>query len=79
PPDRRLTAHPTGPALDVFAAQRADGTLRAGQSINLPHADPGEVAARLPVARLIGWDLLWTTGPPPRFTATERRTSIRLA
>ena len=61
-----------GPALDVFAAQRADGSLRPGQSINLPHADPEEVAARLPVARLIAWDLLWTSGPPPRRPEQER-------
>ncbi|WP_435123266.1 GNAT family N-acetyltransferase [Micromonospora tulbaghiae] len=62
----------SGPALDVFAAQRADGTLSAGQSINLPRADPDEVSARLPVARLIEWDFLWTTGPPPRQPEQER-------
>ncbi|MEW2539989.1 GNAT family N-acetyltransferase [Micromonospora chalcea] len=61
-----------GPAIDVFAAHRADGTLRAGQSINLPHADPDEVAARLPVARLIEWDFLWTTAPPPHQPEQER-------
>ncbi|WP_374535705.1 GNAT family N-acetyltransferase [Micromonospora aurantiaca (nom. illeg.)] len=61
-----------GPALDVFAAQRADGTLRAGQSVNLSHADPDEVAARLPVARLTEWDLLWATGPPPHRPEQER-------
>ncbi|MBB5113110.1 N-acetyltransferase [Micromonospora echinospora] len=61
-----------GPALGVFAAQRADGTLSAGQSINLSHADPDEVSARLPVARLTEWDFLWTTGPPPRQPEQER-------
>ncbi|MFC0100413.1 GNAT family N-acetyltransferase [Micromonospora marina] len=63
---------PPGPALDVFAAQRADGTLRAGQSVNLSRADPDEVAARLPVARLSDWDFLWTTGPPPHQPEQER-------
>ncbi|MFG1718915.1 GNAT family N-acetyltransferase [Micromonospora chalcea] len=61
-----------GPALDVFAAQRADGTLRPGQSINVSRAEPAEVAARLPVARLIEWDFLWTTGPVPRRPEQER-------
>ncbi|MEU5829444.1 GNAT family N-acetyltransferase [Micromonospora tulbaghiae] len=61
-----------GPALDVFAAQRADGALSAGQSINLPRADPAEVSARLPVARLTEWDFLWTTAPPPHQPEQER-------
>ncbi|WP_174536988.1 GNAT family N-acetyltransferase [Micromonospora chalcea] len=61
-----------GPALDVFAVQRADGTLRPGQSINVSRAEPAEVAARLPVARLVEWDFLWTTGPVPRRPEQER-------
>ncbi|AXO37639.1 GNAT family N-acetyltransferase [Micromonospora sp. B006] len=61
-----------GPALDVFAAQRADGTLQAGQSINVSRAEPAEVTARLPVARLVEWDFLWTTGPVPRRPEQER-------
>ncbi|MGC4893544.1 GNAT family N-acetyltransferase [Micromonospora sp. DT31] len=61
-----------GPALDVFAAQRAGGTLRPGQSVNLPRADPAAVTARLPVARLTEWDFLWTTDPPTRQPEQER-------
>ncbi|WFE39663.1 GNAT family N-acetyltransferase [Micromonospora sp. WMMD998] len=61
-----------GPALDVFAALSADGTLRPGQSVNLPRVTAAEVAARLPVARTGEWDFLWTAGPPARQPGQER-------
>ncbi|WP_089155762.1 GNAT family N-acetyltransferase [Micromonospora sp. NBS 11-29] len=61
-----------GPALDVFAALWADGTLRAGQSVNLPRIEAAEVAARLPVIRVGEWDFLWTTAPPTRQPEEER-------
>ncbi|ATO13788.1 GNAT family N-acetyltransferase [Micromonospora sp. WMMA2032] len=61
-----------GPALAVFAGLRADGTLRAGQSVHLPRTAPAEVAAHLPVARLDEWDFLWTAAPPPPQPAQER-------
>ncbi|MEV0004891.1 GNAT family N-acetyltransferase [Micromonospora sp. NPDC050980] len=41
---------PPEPALDVFAALRADGTLRPGQSVNLSRVAPATVTACLPVA-----------------------------
>ncbi|WP_229398423.1 GNAT family N-acetyltransferase [Micromonospora okii] len=63
---------PTGAALDVFAGLLAAGTLRPGQSVNVPRCTPEEVAGRLPVARLDHWDFLWTgTAPPPQ--AGEKR------
>ncbi|MFI5836541.1 GNAT family N-acetyltransferase [Micromonospora sp. NPDC051300] len=61
-----------GPALDIFAALRADGTLTAGQSVNLSRVAPDEVTARLPAVGLSDWDFLWTTAPPPAQPGQER-------
>ncbi|KKK05657.1 GNAT family N-acetyltransferase [Micromonospora sp. HK10] len=64
---------PAGPALDVFAELVADGTLQAGDWLHLPRATPAEVAARLPVIRLLDeWDFLWTTAPPPEQAGEDR-------
>ncbi|GAB3060548.1 GNAT family N-acetyltransferase [Micromonospora schwarzwaldensis] len=62
----------SGPALEVLAAQRAEGTLRAGQSVNLSRAAPDAVVECLPVARLSDWDFLWTTEPPPHQPEQDR-------
>ncbi|WBB81382.1 GNAT family N-acetyltransferase [Micromonospora sp. WMMD882] len=61
-----------GPALDLFAALVADGTVRAGERLHLPRVSPDELAARLPVARHSDWDFLWTTAAPASRPGAER-------
>jgi len=61
-----------GPALDVCLGLVNDGTLHAGQWLNLPRISPDELTGRLTVARLDEWDFLWTTTPPPRQPDEER-------
>jgi ribosomal protein S18 acetylase RimI-like enzyme len=63
---------PAGPALEVFAALVADGTLRPGQWLHLPRTSAAQLRGRLTVSRLDEWDFLWTTAPPPVQPAEER-------
>lgn len=61
-----------GPAVELFAALVAEGSVRPGQSLSLPRVDTAALTGRLPVARHSDWDFLWSTEPPASQPGQDR-------